>query len=438
MSASQKTWGLFSNGTCRAAILAIAAACLGSFGCSRVKPNVVPPNPPTVIVAMPVTREVTDNEEFVGQTAAEFTVEVRARVTGYLDKLNFVDGTEVQKNSVLFEIDPRSYETELARTEALLAQNEAHTKRLELDYKRGRTLRGRDVMPQEEYDKIEGDLAESKAMIASAKAARDFAKLNVDFTKVTAPISGLISRRMVDMGNLVKADDTLLTTIVSLDPMYVYFDIDERTLIRLRRLVNEGKVERRGRGGVPILGALADEDDFPHQGSINFSENRLDMSTGTLRVRAIMDNPLPTDGKGTRVLSPGMFMKVRLPVGVPRMATLVPEESIGTDQGAKFVFVVEEKADKEKKPESKGKKVEAGDPKTAKPYVVSQRPVKVGNLYFRNLREILSGIGPNDRVITMGLQRVRDGVPVTPQAAKPLSPGVAVTTAGAENKPTSK
>jgi multidrug efflux system membrane fusion protein len=435
MSASQMKWGLCSRRTGRAASLAIAASLLGSFGCSRAKPNVVPPNPPTVIVATPVTREVTDVEDFVGQTAAEFTVEVRARVTGYLVKLNFIDGTEVAKDSVLFEIDPRSYETELARTEALLVQNEAHTKRLELDYRRAKTLRGREVMPQEEYDKMEGDLAESKAMISSAKAARDFARLSVNFTKVTAPISGLISRRMVDKGNLVKADDTLLTTIVSLDPMYVYFDIDERTLIRLRRLVNEGKVERRGRDGVPILGSLADEEDFPHEGVINFSENRLDMATGTLRVRAIMDNHLPKNGKGTRVLSPGMFMKVRLPVGVPRMATLVPEESIGTDQGAKYVYAVEEKVDKEKKPEAKGSKVEAANPKKVKQYAVVQRPVKIGNLYFRNLREILSGVGPNDRVITMGLQRVRDGVVVTPQEAKPLSPGASVATAGADKKP---
>jgi multidrug efflux system membrane fusion protein len=427
MSASQEKWGLNSIASPRAATLAIAASMLVSFGCSRTKPNAVPPNPPTVIVAAPVTREVTDVEDFVGQTAAEFTVEVRARVTGYLNMVNFIDGKEVEKDSVLFEIDPRSYETELARTEALVVQNEAHAKRLDLDFRRGKTLRGREVMPQEEFDKIEGDLAEAKAMISSAKAARDFAKLQVGFTKVKAPISGLISRRMVDKGNLVKADDTLLTTIVSLDPMYVYFDIDERTLIRLRRLVNEGKVARRGDAGVPIQGALADEDDFPHQGAINFSENRLDMSTGTLRVRAIMANPLPTDGKGTRVLSPGMFMKVRLPVGTPRMAMLVPEESIGTDQGAKFVYVVEEK-----KPDPKAP---ATDPKKPKQYVVSQKPVNIGNLYFRNLREIVTGIGPNDRVITMGLQRVRDGVAVTPQPAKPLSPGAAVAAAEGGKKP---
>ena len=303
-----------------------------------------PPKPPVVMIAEPVVREVTDYEEgLVGQTAAVQMVEVRARVNGYLEKVNFKDGDEVKEGAVLFEIDPRPYDAEVARTEAAVGLSEAHYKRLEADLKRARSLVARQAIGREEFDKIVGDYAEAGASVGIAKANRDLAKLNQEFAKVTAPISGRLSRRMVDPGNLVQADETILTTIVSLDPMYVYFDVDERTLLRIRRLIAEGKIKSRTQAEIPIFAALADEEGFPHKGIIDFSENRVDPNTGTLRVRAVIANPAP------RVFSPGLFMRVRLPVGNPHKSLLVAEQALGTDQGRKFLYVVKPGKDKDGK-----------------------------------------------------------------------------------------
>jgi RND family efflux transporter MFP subunit len=245
-------------------------------------------------------------------------------------------------------------------------------------------------MPREEFDKIEGDLAESKAMIASAKAARDFAKLNIDFTKVTAPISGLISRGLVSKGNLIKADDTLLTTIVSLDPMYVYFDVDERTVMKLRGLVREGKLQSREQNAVaPVLAALGDERGFPHKGVINFSDNKVNPRTGTLQVRGVIENPV-VKGKNFRLLSPGLFARVRMPLGESHRALLVTDRAIDTDQGQKILYVVD---DKNK---------------------VDSRPVRLGAIHD-GLRAIEDGLKPGERVIVVGLQQVRPGTVVEPK-----------------------
>jgi len=373
----------------------VAAALIpvpGGAGCSKPKAAIAAPPPPTVTFTAPILREVTDSEDFVGQSVAVKTVEVRARVTGYLDKVNFEDGSEVKQDTLLFEIDPRPYEAEVARTEASVTQAEARQKRLEADYRRAQSLMAREVLPREEFDRIVGDLAEAAASVGISKANRDLSKLNLSFTKVHAPIGGRLSRRLVDPGNLVKIDETALTTIVALDPMYVTFDVDERTLLRLRRLINEGKIKSRQEAEVPIFCALADEQEFTRRGTINFSENRLDASTGTLRVRAVLPNPVP------RAYTPGMFMKVRLPVGQPRMATLVPEAALGTDQGAKFLYVL----DKDDK-------------------VVQRSNLKVGNLYFNRYRELLDDpdssrkIALEDRVVVSGLQRVRAGMKVEPK-----------------------
>ena len=211
------------------------------------------------------------------------------------------------------------------------------------------------------------------------------AKLNLDFTEVKAPISGRISRRMVDPGNLVRADDTMLTTIVSLDPMYAYFDIDERTLLKLRRLTAEGKIKARDDGNViPVWVGLSDEEEFPHAGEINFTDNRVDPSTGTLRVRGVLPNPKP------RLFSPGMFVRIRLPVGEPHQAILIPEKAVGTDQGNKFLYIVD------------------GEDK------VVYRPVKTGSLN-EGMRVVTDGLKAGERVIVIGGQRVRQGAPVDAQ-----------------------
>ena len=265
------------------ALILIPACCLAILGCEAEKPKMVQTKPPTVIVSRAITDDVTDYEDFTGRTEAVFSVDVRARVTGYLEKVSFKDGDEVKEDDLLFEIDARPYQTELARTEATILQSEAHLNRLDADLRRVKNLFNRGNVSREEYDKFIGDRAEALAMVGVAMSGRDMAKLNVEFTKIKAPISGRLSRRLVDPGNLVRADETILTSIVSLDPMYVNFDIDERTILKIRRLIREGRVKSRAEAEVPVLIGLSDEDGFPHRGTINFSDNRVDPSTGTLR-----------------------------------------------------------------------------------------------------------------------------------------------------------
>jgi multidrug efflux system membrane fusion protein len=368
----------------------LRAASLGllgvvSAGCQNQQPVAKETPTPLVTVSLPVSDTVRDYEEFTGRSEAIYSVTVNARVTGYLDKVHFVDGAEVNEGDLLFEIDPRPYQAELDRTEANVLQAEAHMHRLEADQRRATNLYGRGAISREEVDRIGGDHSEAQAAVGVAKAASDLARLNLEFTKVKAPIAGRLSRRMVDPGNLVKADETALTTIVSLDPMFVYFDVDERTVLRLRRLVREGRIRSRSQQALPVGVELADETDFPHQGEIDFSVNKIDPSTGTLRVRGQIANPVP------RVLSPGLFMRVRLPIGDPHKALLIPQQALGSDQGQKYVYVVEKAKNK------KGKMVD----------MAFKRRVEVGAT-DRKLIVVEKGINPDDRVVINGLQRVRE------------------------------
>jgi len=373
---------IWRNGRLVAAAVGVVVA--GAAGCERAQPKLAAPRPPVVVVSRPVTDYVTDNEDFTGRTEAVYSVNITARVSGYLDKVHFKDGDEVKEGDLLFEIDPRPYKAEMNRTESVLAQSEAHLKRLDADFRRASNLFSRGNISREEIDRASGDRSEAEAAVGVSRASFDLAKLNMAFTRITAPISGRLSRRLVDPGNLVKADETALTSIVSLDPLYVYFDIDERTLLRLRRLIGEGKIPSRTEAEVPVYGGLSDEDGFPHKGIINFSDNKVDPGTGTLRVRASLNNPKP------RVLSPGLFMRVRLPVGSPHKSVLVAEQALGTDQGRKFVYVVNDKNE------------------------VVYRPVQVGRL-LEGKRVINEGLSTGERVVVSGLQRVRPGAKVDPK-----------------------
>jgi RND family efflux transporter MFP subunit len=329
---------------------------------------------------------VTDHEDFTGRTVANKTIEIRARVTGYIDKINFIDseGRDVESGSVLFEVDPRLYQAEVARAQANLMQAQTRLKRVELDYDRALKTVASRTITQEQFDQVAGDRAEAKAQVEIMKANLDLAKLNLSYTQVTAPISGRVSRRQLDQGNLVRADETVLATIVSMDPMYAYFELDERTLLRLRRAAEEeGAISTHNEKSVPIKMALADEDGYPHEGVVNYFDNQLDAGTGTLQARAVFDNR-------NRMLAPGMFVRVRLPIGRPYQALLVPEEALGTDQGQKFVYVVDEQNK------------------------AQYRRIEVGKLEHGE-RVVLSGLSTSDRVIVSGLQRVRPGAPVSPR-----------------------
>ena len=233
----------------RELLIAVLLGCSAAAGCQKTQAKLDKPEPDIVLTSLPKLQNVTDYEEFIGRTDAMFSVEVRARVTGYLDKVNFNDGDEVEKGTLLFEIDDRPYKATFDQTVATIKQGEARLIRTAADHRRADALLKRNAIGLEEYDRIQGDYAEAKANIGVAQAALDMAQLNLDFTKVTAPISGRLSRRMVDPGNLVKADDTALTSIVALDPMYVYFDIDERTILKIRRMIGEGKMRSRSAGG---------------------------------------------------------------------------------------------------------------------------------------------------------------------------------------------
>lgn len=341
-------------------------------------------------MTVPVVREITDYEEYSGRIEAVASVEVRARVTGYLDKVLFKEGTEVKQGDPLFEIDPRSYLADLKRTEAIVLQSEAHLQRLQLDYNRAAALLPARAISQEEFDKIVGDRNEAAAAVRLAEAARDLAQLNLGFTKVLAPITGRISRQLIDPGNMVKADETPLTTIVAWDPIYAYFDVDERTILRVRRLIRAGKMKSAREAAAPVHLGLLDENGFPHTGTINFIDNRVDAMTGTLRLRGIFEN-------SERLLSPGLFVRVRVPIGKSRSAILISEQTLGTDQGHKFVYVVN------------------GENK------VEPRRVQVGALQ-NGLRVIEEGLAKGERVIFSGLQRVRPGVEVKPKQAQAPSP----------------
>ncbi|MCC7421015.1 MAG: efflux RND transporter periplasmic adaptor subunit [Planctomycetaceae bacterium] len=372
-----------------AGVVVVVAGCGVLAGCGGHAPaQSGPPVPeaPEVHVSVPVMAEVTDYQDFPGRLAAVNSVEVRARVTGYLNKIHFEEGSEVEQGDLLFEIDPRPYEAELARAKGSVVQAEGRLKRLESEFKRAKDLAERKAISQEEIDRITGDRTEALGAVAVSEAAVEMAELNLSFTKVTAPLSGRIGNRTLDPGNLVKADETSVTVIVSTNPIYVNFDLDERTMLRLKRLIAEKKISWSTKGGIPVLIGLADEEGYPHAGTINFADNRVDADSGTWRLRGRFDN---SDG----LLTPGLFVRVRLPIGGPVKSLLITEEALSTDQGQKFVYVV--KPDK----------------------MVEYRRIKVGRIHD-GLRVVLDGLTTGEQIIHSGLQRARPGNPVAPKVVE--------------------
>lgn len=376
---------------CRGLLVAVFAGLAWTVGC-RHKEDVAPRLPPAVSVSRPIEREITDYAEFTARVAAVESTEVRARVSGQIVAVPFQSGSFVRQGDVLVEIDVRPFQAELDTRIAEEARAAASLSLAQIEFNRieGIPADSRTVF---EYDTASARLQVSRAAKAAATAAVESARLNVEWCRVVAPISGRISYKHVTTGNLVSGgtgSGTLLTTIVSVDPIYANFDVDERTVQRIKQLVHEGKLESNERAEIPVWLGLATENGFPHHGTINFVDNQVNPRTGTLRVRGVFPNP---DG----ALSPGFFARVRVPVSAPHKAALVCDRALDTDQGQKIVYVVD------------------GDNR------VLVRPVRVGALHD-GLREIADGLTPGERVIVDGLQRVRPGATVEPtQVEMPAS-----------------
>ncbi len=368
-------------------IILLLAASLSA--CERASPTAAPSPPPAVTVAQPIGKEVIEWDEYTGRLEATETVEVRARVDGYLDKVLFKDGARVKKGDRLFVIDPRPYQAQLNREEAELGRVRARLELADNDLNRAKRLYRSRAISEEELDTRAKGLREAQAAVQSAEAAVQMARLNVEFTEVRAPISGRISEERITEGNLVNGgtgDATLLAAIYTIDPIYVYVDADERSVLKYRRLAREGKRESARYTQIPAELALADEEGFPHKGVIDYVEPRVDPSTGTVRGRGVFAN---TDD----LLSPGNFARVRVPGSGKYQALLISDRAIATDQDQKYVLVVNDDNN-----------------------VVEYRAVKLGPL-IEGLRVIAEGLEPGDRVITHGMQRVRPGMVVNPQQA---------------------
>ncbi len=370
----------------------------GSLALSCTKNPEAPaeaPKPPEVTISKVVERAVVDHEEFTGRMDAGETVEVRARVSGYLHEVHFTDGQEVKAGAPLFQIDPRTFQADVKNTEGQKAQWLAKRDKAKADVTRYEGLVPTGAASAQDLDSARAELGEAVAAIQSADAAIERAKLNLEFSKIVAPIDGQVGEALITKGNLIQAgsgEDSLLTTIVSLDPIYVYFDIDERTILRFRERHRTARpagdslptVEQLK---IPVLLGLATEDGFPHRGVIDFADNRVDPATGTVRTRGAFEN-------AKRTFKPGFFARVRVPISDSYQALLVSEPALGTDQGQKFVLVVNDQN------------------------LVEKRFVKPGPLQDDGLRVVLAGLESGESIVVNGVQRARPGKPVTPQRAE--------------------
>lgn len=357
-------------------------------GCGKAPTQGSAP-PPAVTVTQPVVKTVTEWDEYTGRTAPVESVEIRARVSGYLKSVHFTDGGEVKKGDLLFLIDPRPFEAELERAQADLERSKTQLELAENDLNRASRLVVSRAISEEEYDTRSKAVKQAKAALAAAQAAVTSARLNVEYSHIYAPISGRISRRYIDPGNLVNGNvgqATLLTTIVSLDPIYVYVDVDEQAVLRYVQLRREGKRISARETRIPAELALAIDTGFPHKGYIDFVDNRIDPNTGTLRARGIFPNP-------DRLLGIGLFARMRVPASPPYEAPQVNDRAIGTDQSQKFLLVVNDKNE------------------------VEYRPVTLGPV-IGGLRVIRDGVKPGEWVVIDGLQRARPGAKVTPQRSE--------------------
>lgn len=385
----------FLNSNIRTNLLVIMLLVLMSGACKSERNKYAEPPPQEVIVAKPVQQEVTNYLESTGTTRAVEEVEVRARVAGFLQSMHFTPGTNVKKGDLLFVIDPREYQAELDAAKAELGSAYAKVKRANTEYKRAKRLFDQKAGAEKDVVKWRGERDIAQAAVARAKAKVNRVKLDLSYTKVTAPLSGRVSRNLVDIGNLVGENEpTLLATVTDYDPMHVYFNVNERDLLRVMAMYRQRVKDKDYNPAeesdinaeIPLFMALTNEEGYPHEGIADYSESRVDPGTGTLQLRGIFENP-----GATPVLLPGLFTRLRMPISKQPNALLVSERAIGADQSGTFVLTVNSEN------------------------VVEKRLIRMGRL-VDGLRVIEEGLAPDEAVIVKGIQRARPGAKVDPKS----------------------
>ena len=348
------------------------------------KSAALPAAPPAVTVAAPVSRTITEWNEFSGRLASPARVEIRARVSGHLDTVHFKEGSVVQQGDLLFTIDPRPYAVEAARLQADVERMRTRVDLARIESRNAEQLRASAAISNEEMERRFKALGETLGSVKAAEAALEAAQLDLKFTEVRSPITGRISNARVTAGNLVRGgtqETTLLTTVVALDPIHCYFEVDERSALKYRDLIRSGQLPHALDGGMPAEMGLADQADFSHQGVVDFMDNELAPGTGTLRARGVFPNP-------DRLMVPGFFARVRIPGSEARETLLIRDQAVSDDQGRSFVWVV-------------------GPDNTA-----IYRPVVLGPK-TDGLRIVRDGLAAGERVVINGAMAVRAGAKVT-------------------------
>jgi RND family efflux transporter MFP subunit len=362
--------------------LILVALILWLTGCNSQHPAADGPPPPEVTVSKPEQKEVENWDEFTGQTAAVNLVNISARVSGYIVNIPFKEGDIVHKGDLLYQIDPRPYQAAYDQAVGQLKVAQANQQYQGATFNRDAKLIKTGVISNEDYDLALSNKAQADAQIVADEASVESAKLNLDFTRVTSPIDGRVGHQLVNIGNLVQADSTQLTTVVSIDPMYAYFSVDELAALRYQRLVRDGELATYQHAKVPVYLQLQDEIGFPHEGTIDFANNSFDSSTGTILIRGSFPNQ---DG----LLTPGAFVRVRVASSPKFEALLVADRAIGSDQGQSYVYVIDSKN------------------------VVASRRITTGQI-VDGLRLVKSGLDADDVVIINGTLKAGPGNPVKP------------------------
>lgn len=372
---------------------------LSLVSCKKTPPPALGPLPVNVVTVN--EKEVQDWVEFTGRLRSVETVEIRPRVSGYITEIKFKAGAEVKKGDLLYVIDPRPYEAEFERAAAQLEQAEAQSKLAEIEFSRARELRNAKVNSPQEFDQKAASAQQAAAAARAAKAAKAAAALNLEFTHITAPIDGRMSNARVTVGNLVQpgpGTESVLTMIVSVDPLYVYFDADENNVLERLKLIAEGKAADARETRIPAFVRLGNEPDFPHEGYIDFIDNLVNSETGTLRVRIVVKS-------WNTLIAPGFFVRVRVGGAPPYRAPVIDDKVISSQQGSKYVFVV--------KPNN----------------TLEHRIIETGGL-FEGKRIVKTGLAAGEKVVSTRLQLVQPGMPVIPIPEQTAAtPAIAIETA---------